>query len=235
MSAVSDLSFTFVQWARNIVTLCAFAAFCASNLYGVGASLDIKGKTTEEAVAVTKKALERLDTTCLEKDITLGAEWRCKTPFFSIVGLDVFIATVPDKVILRADASNRQSFAFVDLVEHEIDPTKKNPNTYTEKSLWLTAGATLISPALGHWYVNENSMLKNRSTFLTTLGLFAGDLALFWMSSKIYFTHGFDPFDAGLTSMLITMGAYRAVMLVPFSVQVMAHNRFVGLQISFRF
>jgi hypothetical protein len=78
-------------------------------------------------------------------------------------------------------------------------------------------------------------MIKNKSIFLPMLGLFFADLALFWVSSKIYFTNGFDPFDVGLTSMLISMGTFRAVMLVPLSVQVLAHNRFVGLQITYRY
>ncbi len=210
------------------------ALWVSSPVWSVGASLDMPGKTPEEAVATAKRALARINTDCIEQEITLGAHWRCKTGFFSIVGLDVFVSTIPDKTIIRADSRNRQSFAFIDLVAHE---SGQGPfaHTYGEKSLLLTAGATLISPALGYWYVNSNSMIRNKSTFLPMLGLFFGDLALFWVSSKIYFTNGFDPFDVGLTSMLISMGTFRAVMLVPLSVQVLAHNRFVGLQITFRY
>lgn len=201
----------------------------------VGASLELPGKTPEQAVETAKNALQRLDTTCIEQEITNGAYWRCKTPFFSVVGLDVSVATLTDnKPLIRADSRNRQSFAFIDLIAHD---SGQGPfaHSYGEKSLLLAAGATLLSPALGYWYVNSHSMIKNKSNFLPMLGLFFGDLALFWVSSKIYFTNGFDPFGVGLTSMLISMGAFRAIMLVPLSVQVMAHNRFVGLQITFRY
>lgn len=192
------------------------------------------GKKPEEAVDAAKRALQRLNTDCIEQDITLGAHWRCKTGFFSLLGLDVTVLNPTDRVVLRADSRNRQSFAFIDLVAHE---NGQGPfaHTYGEKSLLLTAGATLVSPALGYWYVNSNSMIRNKSIFLPMLGLFFSDLALFWVSSKIYFTNGFDPFGVGLTSMLISMGAFRAMMLVPLSVQVLAHNRFVGLKISFRY
>jgi hypothetical protein len=192
------------------------------------------GKTPEEAIDTAKRALERLNTTCIEQDITLGAHWRCKTGFFSLVGLDVSVVAIADKAIIRADSRNRQSYAFIDLVAHEtgLGPF---PHTYGEKSLLLATGATLVSPALGYWYVNSSSMIKNKSIFLPMLGLILGDLALFWASSKIYFTNSFDPFGVGLTSMLISMGAFRALMLVPLSVQVLAHNRFAGLQITFRY
>jgi hypothetical protein len=206
----------------------------AAPAWGVGASFDLPGKTPEEAVEVAKRSLKRLDVTCVDQEITLGAHWRCKTSFFSLVGLDVFVATIPEKSIIRADSRNRQSFAFVDLVANETG----NPpfeHTYGDKSLLLTAGATLISPAFGYWYVNSNSMIKNKSIFLPFLGFLFGDLALFWVSSKIWFTNGFDPFDVGLTSMLISMGTFRAIMLVPFSVQILAHNRFAGLQITYRY
>lgn len=205
-----------------------------SSSYAVGASLDLSGKTADEATEIVKKSLKRLDANCVEQEITLGSHWRCKTPFYSIIGLDVFVSSIPDKTVIRADSRNRQSYAFIDLVAQETG-TKPYDNKYGNKSLLLAAGATLITPALGYWYVNSNSMIKNKSIFLPFLGFLAGDLALFWVSSKIYFTNGFDPFDVGLTSMLISMGTYRAVMLVPFSIQVMAHNRFAGLQISFRF
>lgn len=207
---------------------------CGSSAWAVGASFDMPGKTADEAVETTKKALKRLNTDCVEQEITLGAHWRCKTPFYSLVGLDIFVSTIPEKTIIRADSRNRQSFAFVDLVAQE-NGQGPFPNTYGEKSLLLTAGATLITPALGYWYVNSNSMIKNKSIFLPMMGMLFGDLALFWVSSKVWFTNGFDPFDVGLTSMLISMGTYRAIMLVPFSVQVLAHNRFVGLQITFRY
>ncbi|MBL8033651.1 MAG: hypothetical protein JNJ69_08125 [Leptospiraceae bacterium] len=209
-------------------------AVSASAVHAIGASLDLPGKTAEEGTAVVKRSLKRLNTDCVEMDITLGSNWRCKTPFFSLVSLDIFVSTIPEKTVIRADSRNRQSYAFIDLVSNELGQPKYD-KTYGEKSLLLTAGATLISPALGYWYVNSNSMIKNKSIFLPFLGFLAGDLALFWVSSKIYFTNGFDPFNVGLTSMLISMGTYRAVMLVPFSIQVMAHNRFVGLQITFRY
>ena len=202
--------------------------------HAVGASLDLSGKTADEATEIVKKSLKRLDANCIEQDITLGSHWRCKTPFYSIIGLDVFVSSIPDKTVIRADSRNRQSYAFIDLVANETG-AKPYEHKYGDKSLLLAAGATLITPALGYWYVNSKSMIKNKSVFLPFLGFLAGDLALFWVSSKIYFTNGFDPFDVGLTSMLISMGTYRAVMLVPFSIQVMAHNRFAGLQISFRF
>lgn len=212
------------------------AAFFAVNpaAYALGASFDLPGKKPEEAVEITKKALKRLDTSCDEQDITLGAHWRCKTPFFSILSLDVFVSTIPDKSIVRADARNRQSFAFIDLVAQESGSAPFD-HKYGDKSLLLTFGATMVSPALGYLYVNTNSMVKNKSVFLPFLGFLFGDLALFWVSSKIYFTNGFDPFEVGLTSMLISMGTYRAIMLFPFSIQVMAHNRFAGLQITFRY
>lgn len=225
--------FSHARRAARGATVC-LALWAFSPAWSVGASFDMPGKTPEEAVDTAKRALKRLNTDCTEQEITMGGHWRCKTGLFSIVGLDVFVSTIPDKALIRADSRNRQSFAFVDLVAHE---SGQGPfaNTYGEKSLLLTAGATLISPALGYWYVNSNSMIRNKSTFLPMLGLLFGDLALFWLSSKIYFTNSLDPFGAGLTSMLISMGTFRAAMLVPFSVQVLAHNRFVGLQITFRY
>jgi hypothetical protein len=226
-------SFPCRQQAARLAVMC-LALHAFSPAWSVGASMDMPGKTPEEAIDTAKRALKRLDTHCVEQEITMGGHWRCKTGFFSVVDLDVSVATIPEKVILRADSRNRQSFAFIDLVAHE---TGQGPfaKTYSEKSLVLAAGATLISPALGYWYVNSNSMIKNRSIFLPMLGLFFADLALFWVSSKIYFTNSFDPFDVGRTSMLISMGAFRAVMLVPLSVQVLAHNRFAGLQITYRY
>ncbi len=205
-----------------------------ASTHAVGASLDLSGKTADEATEIVKKSLKRLDANCVEQEITLGAHWRCKTPFYSIVGLDVFISAIPDKTVVRADSRNRQSYAFIDLVANETG-AKPYENKYGEKSLLLAAGATLITPALGYWYVNSNSMIRNKSIFLPFLGFLAGDLALFWVSSKTYFTNGFDPFGDSMASMLISMGTFRAVMLVPFSIQVMAHNRFAGLQITFRF
>lgn len=203
-------------------------------MYALGASIDLPGKSAEEATEVAKKALKRLDVTCNEQDITLGAHWRCKTPFYTFIGLDVFVSTIPEKSIIRADARNRQSFAFVDLVAHEMGqgPFERK---YGDKSLLLSTAATLVSPGLGYLYANTNSMIKNKSSFLPVLGFLFGDLALFWMSSKIYFTNGFDPFGAGLTSMLISMGAYRLAMMLPVTVQVLAHNRFAGLQITYRY
>jgi hypothetical protein len=203
-------------------------------LHALGASFDLPGKKPEEAVDVAKRALKRLDTDCAEQDVTLGAHWRCKTPFFSVLSLDVFVSTIPDKAIVRADSRNRQSFAFIDLVAQESG-SGPFEHKYGDKSLLLTFGATMVSPAFGYWYINSNSMVKNKSIFLPFLGFLFGDLALFWLSSKIYFTNGFDPFEVGLTSMLISMGAYRAIALFPFSLQVMAHNRFAGLQITYRY
>ena len=220
----------FVASAIFIAGLLALPA----SAHAIGASLDLSGKTADEATEIVKKSLKRLDANCVEQEITLGSHWRCKTPFFSIVGLDVFVSSIPDKTVIRADSRNRQSYAFIDLVASETG-AKPYENKYGEKSLLIAAGATLITPALGYWYVNSNSMIKNKSIFLPFLGFLAGDLALFWVSSKIYFTNGFDPFDVGLKSMLISLGTYRAIMLVPFSIQVMAHNRFAGLQITFRF
>lgn len=215
-----------------VLVCCTLAV--PAGIHSVGSSLDIPGKSADEVTEIVKRSLKRIDANCVEQEITLGSHWRCKTPFYSIIGLDVFVSTIPEKTVIRADSRNRQSYAFIDLISHETG-AKPYENKYSEKSLLLSTGATLISPALGYWYVNSNSMIKNKSVFLPFLGFLAGDLALFWMSSKIYFTNGFDPFDVGLTSMLISMGTYRAVMLVPFSIQVMAHNRFAGLQISFRF
>lgn len=207
---------------------------CLSTLWGLGASFDMPGKTPEQAVEVAKRSLARLNVNCVDQEVTLGAHWRCKTSFFSIIGLDVFVSTIPEKSIIRADSRNRQSYAFIDLVANETGQPAYE-KTYGEKSLLLSTGATLISPALGYLYVNSNSMVKNKSVFLPFLGYLFGDLALFWVSSKIWFTNGFDPFEVGLTSMLIAMGTFRAIMLVPFSIQVMAHNRFAGLQITYRF
>lgn len=221
---------------RKIGCLSLLILFSAAggSAWGLGASFDMPGKTPDQAVEVAKRSLARLNVNCIEQEITLGAHWRCKTSFFSLVGLDVFVSTIPEKSIIRADSRNRQSYAFIDLVANE---TGQPPfeRTYGEKSLLLSTGATLISPALGYLYVNSNSMIKNKSVFLPFLGFLFGDLALFWVSSKIWFTNGFDPFDVGLTSMLIAMGSFRAIMLVPFSVQVLAHNRFAGLQITYRF
>jgi hypothetical protein len=211
-----------------------FATFAPNRAWGIGASVDLPGKTPEQAVEIAKSALQKLNTTCNDREITNGAHWRCKTPFYSIVGLDVYVSTIPDKAIVRADSSNRQSYAFVDLVSHEAG-LPGFEHKYGDKSLLLGTGATLISPALGYLYVNTGSMIKSKSVFLPFLGFLAGDLALFWVSSKVYFTNGFDPTNVGLTSMLISMFAYRAIMLVPFSMQILAHNRFVGLQISFRY
>ncbi len=221
---------------RTLYRIIASALFALSvnGIYGLGASFDMPGKTPDQAVEIAKRSLQRLNVNCIDQEVTLGAHWRCKTGFFSIVGLDVFVSTIPEKSIIRADSRNRQSYAFIDLVANETGqpPFEK---TYGEKSLLLSTGATLISPALGYLYVNSNSMIKNKSVFLPFLGFLFGDLALFWVSSKIWFTNGFDPFDVGLTSMLIAMGSFRAIMLVPFSVQVLAHNRFAGLQITYRF
>lgn len=220
--------------SRIILASLTYALFLAGTTYGLGASIDLPGKSADEATEVAKKALKRLDVTCNEQDITLGAHWRCKTPFYSFIGLDVFVSTIPEKSIIRADARNRQSFAFVDLVANEMGqgPFERK---YSDKSLLLSTAATLVSPGLGYLYANTNSMIKNKSIFLPVMGFLFGDLALFWMSSKIYFTNGFDPFGAGLTSMLISMGAYRLAMLLPVSVQVMVHNRFAGLQITYRY
>lgn len=215
------------------IFLVGFIALPA-HVFALGASIDLPGKSAEEATEIAKKALKRLDVTCNDQDITLGAHWRCKTPFYTYIGLDVFVSTIPEKSIIRADARNRQSFAFVDLVANEMGqgPFERK---YADKSLLFSTAATLVSPGLGYLYANTNSMIKNKSIFLPVLGFLAGDLALFWMSSKIYFTNGFDPFGAGLASMLISMGAYRFAMLLPVSVQVLAHNRFAGLQITFRY
>ncbi len=225
-----------VTYPRGFLSYLAVAVFLplVAPVWGVGSSFDMPGKTPEEAVDVAKRSLKRLNVNCVEQEITLGAHWRCKTTFFSLVGLDVFVSTIPEKAIIRADSRNRQSFAFIDLVANETGhaPFERQ---YTEKSLLLTAGATLVSPAFGYWYVNSNSMIKNKSTFLPFLGFLFGDLALFWVSSKIWFTNGFDPFDVGMTSMLISMGTFRAIMLVPFSIQILAHNRFAGLQITYRY
>ncbi|AFM12940.1 hypothetical protein [Turneriella parva] len=207
---------------------------CLGSIWGLGASFDMPGKTPEQAVEVAKRSLARLNVNCIDQEVTLGAHWRCKTSFFSIIGLDVFVSTIPEKSIIRADSRNRQSYAFIDLVANETGQPAYE-KTYGEKSLLLSTGATLISPAFGYLYVNSNSMVKNKSVFLPFLGYLFGDLALFWVSSKIWFTNGFDPFEVGLTSMLIAMGTFRAIMLVPFSIQVMAHNRFAGLQITYRF
>jgi len=221
---------------RTFYRIIASALFAlgVNGVYGLGASFDMPGKTPDQAVEIAKRSLQRLNVNCIDQEVTLGAHWRCKTGFFSIVGLDVFVSTIPEKSIIRADSRNRQSYAFIDLVANETGqpPFEK---TFGEKSLLLSTGATLISPALGYLYVNSNSMIKNKSVFLPFLGFLFGDLALFWVSSKIWFTNGFDPFDVGLTSMLIAMGSFRAIMLVPFSVQVLAHNRFAGLQITYRF
>ncbi|HNA80786.1 MAG TPA: hypothetical protein PKY99_15095, partial [Turneriella sp.] len=184
--------------------------FATGSTFAIGASLDLPGKTAEEGTQLVKRSLKRLNTDCVEQDITLGSQWRCKTPLFSIVSLDIFVSTIPEKTIIRADSRNRQSYAFIDLVSNE-NGEKPYETKYSEKSLLLSAGATLVSPALGYWYANSNSMIKNKSIFLPILGFLAGDLALFWMSSKIYFTNGFDPFDVGLKSMLISMGTYRAI------------------------
>ena len=231
---LSTRGFKFPAGFFASVLFIVVLAALPSSTHAVGASLDLSGKTADEATEIVKKSLKRLDANCIEQEVTLGSHWRCKTPFYSIIGLDVFVSSIPDKTVIRADSRNRQSYAFIDLVASETG-AKPYDHKYGDKSLLLAAGATLITPALGYWYVNSNSMIKNKSIFLPFLGFLAGDLALFWVSSKIYFTNGFDPFDVGLTSMLISMGTYRAVMLVPFSIQVMAHNRFAGLQISFRF
>lgn len=210
------------------------AFLLAPGIWGLGASLDLPGKTADQATEVARRALKRLNTECTEQDITLGAHWRCKTPFYSIVSLDVFVSTIPDKAIIRADSRGRQGYAFIDLVAQE---TGQGPfeQKYGEKSLLMTFGATMLSPAIGYWYINSNSMIKNKSIFLPFVGMLFGDLALFWVSSKVYFTNGFDPFGAGLASMLISMGAYRLGAFLPFSVQVLAHNRFAGLQITYRY
>ncbi|MBV6493403.1 MAG: hypothetical protein LDLANPLL_01419 [Turneriella sp.] len=207
---------------------------CVNSTYAMGAALELPGKSTEETIAKAQVVLKKLNTQCVEQEITLGANWRCKTPFFSIVSLDIYVSTLTDRAFLRADAPNRQSYAFIDAVAEE---NGQGPfqNKYESKSLLLTFGATLLSPALGYWYTNYNSMVRSKSTLLTTLGLFLGDAALFWMSSKTFFTHGFDPFDTGLTPMLITLGAFRAAVLVPLSIQVLAHNRFAGLQLTYRY
>jgi len=208
--------------------------FVSHQLFALGASIDLPGKSPEEATEITKRALDRLGATCKDQEITMGAHWRCKTPWYSFLGLDVFVSTIPEKAIVRADARNRQSLAFVDLVAHEIGQGPFD-HKYGEKSLLLNFGATLISPSLGYLYINSNSMVRNKSIFIPFFALFGSDLLLFWMSSKVYFTNGFDPFGAGLVSMLITMGIYRAAALLPFTVQVLAHNRFAGLSITYRF
>ncbi len=218
-----------------VLRLCLLVAVVAAgNLWSVGASIDLPGKTAEQATEVAKKALQRLNTTCTEKEETMGAHWRCKTPFYSIVSLDVFVSTIPDKAIVRADSRGRQGYAFIDLVAQDAGQGPFDQK-YGEKSMLLTVGATMVSPAFGYWYINSGSMIKSKSIFLPFLGMLFGDLALFWVSSKTFFTNGFDPFGDGLAPMLVSMGAYRAVMLVPFSMQILAHNRFAGLQITYRY
>jgi hypothetical protein len=226
MKAVQNLPFS------RLITLAVVIG--SGNLWSLGASIDMPGKTAEQATEIAQKALKRLDTTCAEKDETMGAHWRCKTPFYSIVSLDVFVSTIPDKAIVRADSRGRQGYAFIDLVAQEAGQGPFE-NKYTEKSMLLTVGATLVSPAFGYWYINSGSMIKSKSIFLPFVGMLFGDLALFWVSSKTFFTNGFDPFGDGLAPMLVSMGAYRAVMLVPFSMQILAHNRFAGLQITYRY
>ena len=210
------------------------ALLSSGNIWSLGASMDMPGKTAEQATEVAKRALKRLDADCIEKDETMGATWRCKTPIYSIVSLDVFVSTIPDKAIIRADSRGRQGYAFIDLVAQE---NGQGPfeQKYGTKSIPLTVGATLLSPAFGYWYINNNSMIKSKSILLPFAGMLFGDLALFWVSSKVYFTNGFDPFGAGLASMLISMGLYRLGALLPFSVQVLAHNRFAGLEITYRY
>lgn len=219
---------------RGFLYACLVFPLLTPGLWALGASLDLPGKTADQSVEIAKRSLKRLNTDCVEQDVTLGAHWRCKTPFYSIVSLDVFVSTIPEKSIVRADSRNRQSYAFVDLVAQE---NGQGPfeNKYSDKSLLLTLGTTLVSPAFGYWYINSGSMIKSKSIFLPFVGMLFGDLALFWVSSKSYFTNGFDPFGDSMASMLISMGAYRAVMLVPFSMQILAHNRFAGLQITYRY
>ncbi|HRP68625.1 MAG TPA: hypothetical protein PLY93_03765, partial [Turneriella sp.] len=149
-------------------------------VYGIGTTLEMPGKTAEQATEKSKNVLKKLNTNCIEQDITLGSQWRCKTPFFSIVGLDIFVSTLPDRAIVRADAINRQSYAFIDALAQE---NGEGPftNKYEEKSLLMTIGTTLLSPALGYWYTNSNSMVRSKSMLLPVLGLFLGDVALFWM------------------------------------------------------
>ncbi|MBS0619003.1 MAG: hypothetical protein JSR44_12495 [Spirochaetes bacterium] len=223
--------------AGGVLVACVFAAatiLLPTHIYAVGSSLDLPGKSAEETIQIAKHALERLDANCIEQDITLGAQWRCKTPFYSPLNLDIFVSTIPDKSIIRADSRTRQSYAFVDLVANETGQPPYE-QSYAEKSVLLSLGATLVSPALGYWYANSNTMIKAKSVFLPLLGFLAGDLALFWVSSKMYFTNGFDPFGNSMATMLISMGAYRAIMMLPFSLQVVAHNRFAGLKITYRF
>lgn len=224
----------FRSWSHRVI-FAAFSCYLTANTtWALGASFDMPGKSAEEATVVAKRALQRLNADCIDQDTTLGAHWRCKTPFYSIINLDIFVSTIPEKAIVRADSRNRQSYAFIDLIAHEAGQSTFEQK-YAEKSMLTTLGTTLLSPALGYWYVNSNSMIKNKSILIPLASFFFGDLALFWVSSKVYFTNGFDPFDKGLASMLISMVAFRAVMLVPFSMQVLAHNRFVGLQITFRY
>ena len=217
--------------ARNFIFLFALGG---GHLWSISAAIDLPKKSVDEGKEYALRALKRLNTNCTEMDVTLGSAWRCKTSTWSIIGLDVFVSTIPEKTILRVDASTRASHAFIDIVAQDMGqgPYEKK---YTEKSLILSTATTLISPSLGYLYVNYDTMMKSKSIWLKSMGLLFADLSLFWISSKVFFTNGFEPFEAGLVPMLITMGAYRLAALMPFSWQVIAHNRFVGLGVTFRF
>lgn len=213
--------------------LCSLFAF-GSGLSAIGASIELPKKTPEEADRLVKKTLDKLRVSYKDEEETNGFAHRYTSRWYSPFDIGVYVGSYPDKAIIHVDSSTRQSYAFADalLIEDGQGPFEKK---YTEKSLVLSTATTLISPGLGHFYVNSGTPFRTRSSTLTSLGYLGVDLLMFWLGSKTFFTHGIDPFDRGLIPTLILMGGYRLYALVPFSLQIIAHNRFAGLGYTFRF
>lgn len=224
-----------VQFKRTLYCLTAVLCFSlTSAITGIGASIELPNKSAEEADRLVKKTLDKLQVAYRDEDVTDGFAHRYTSRWYSPFDVSVYIGSYPNRAIVHVASTTRQSYAFADalLIEDGQGPFEKK---YSEKSLFLSTASTLISPGLGHYYINSGTPFRTRSSTLTSLGYLGVDLVLFWLGSKTFFTHGIDPLDRGLIPTLILMGGYRLYALVPFSLQIIAHNRFAGLGYTFRF
>lgn len=209
--------------------------------WALSSAMEVPGKDFENTKQAVEFSLKKIDadfTSTQRQTAGFGIKYTSK--WYSPYSYDLYIGSFDDSgSIVRVESSfmwfqGSMSHALNDVIAqtNEIDTFEKS---YPKKNIFLANALTILSPGFGYLYMNTNSPFGKEMSFLRTFIMLSADVFLLWMGSKTFFTHGFDPFDRGLVSMLAVGSAYRVMVLPGINFQVIAQNRLISLGYKFRY
>lgn len=206
----------------------------AGGLEARSASEQISGLTPEEALELSKAAIDKMGGSYKEVDKTIGFDFRLSSKLFSPLVFDLYITAYKSGSMIHVESPNRMADGILDmiLIENKAGPFA---NSYKSKSHVVGLALNWVAPSFGMIYTNINTPFARNYSAAYVAGYLGIDLLLMGIGGSGFFQHSFDPFGEGLTETLILLGLHRLVQSYPVFTSISAQNRAVKLGYTFRY